>query len=182
MFRGKASAIICTIITVLIGIVGFSGYASGERYMVWLGIKLSQTGFTVLVMVFLIIDILSIVNSFKQEKKQQQTQEENIKNFEARTDLEQLPIPCTVSVTRGSSMVGAIMSCTALLNCREVGVLKNGKTITFTTNLKDNVLVINYDAGQSSKPFSFTASAGGNLYIDFKYTGAKLSFREQQQA
>lgn len=180
MGKSKIGSILWTIITIILAIVGFSGYASGDRYMEWFGIRLSETGFTVLILVFLAIDIMSIYSSFKGQKKQQQTQLENLSNFQARTDLEQLQVPCTVNVTRGSSMMGAVMSCPVYLNYIQVGVLKNGQTITFNTNLKENVLTINYDAGGSIKPFPFTAYPGGNLHIDFKYTGAKLSLREQQ--
>lgn len=65
----------------------------------------------VLILVLLVIDVWSIVSAFKQEKKQEENQQQNINNFEARTDLEILSSPCTVSVTRGSSMMGAAMSC-----------------------------------------------------------------------
>lgn len=176
MFGGKVRAILWTIITVIMALYGFGGYSSGNYYMTWLGIDLSRTGFTILILVFLAIDIFSLVSAFKISKKTQEVQQQSLKEFSQNPDLEMLPAPCTINVTRKPNMVGALIPFNLYINYTKIGELKNGKTLQFTTNVKNNVLTCDSSSGPGREPFYFEAVPGGNLFIEFKSTTLKFNW------
>lgn len=163
----KFRSIVWCIVTVILAMVGISGYSSGEYTMTFFGIHLSKGGFTVLIIVFLITDVLAIYNAFTADKRKETEQQQKLEEFHQTIQNEQLPAPCLVYVTRESKVVGAAIAFNVYLNYMNAGVLKNGKTIQFYASLKNNVLTGDSSNGPVRDPFYFEAVPGGTLYINF---------------
>ncbi len=165
----KFSAIVWCLLTVVIAMQGFSGYSSGEYVMEWLGIRLSKGGFTILILVFLVIDILTLINAFTSDKRMATQQQQKKEEFQQTIQNEQLAAPCLIMLHRPSNILGAAIGLKVFLNYEDLGVLKNGKTIQFYTHFKYNVLTgESNNNGPVREPFQFEAIPGGTLYINYK--------------
>ena len=172
----KTWAVLGCIATVLIAVVGFSTYSNGSGYMTWFGIKLSQTGFTILVIAFAVFDFFNVKSAFGAQKKEEQAQEEmRVRAAEREKNSTPLSSPCKVALTRKSSMVGAAMGVDVYLNGVNEGVLKNGQTVMMSTTVSENELSLHYRADGTRKSVEFTAEPGGEVCYELKYTGAVLT-------
>ena len=172
----KAWAIIGCIVTVVIALVGFSGYSAGTHYMTWMGIKLSQGGFIALICAFVLMDIISLKNAFGADKRAQQEQIEAQERAREAQPLE--GGSCTVYLTRTSSVAGAAMGVRVFLNGEEQEVLKNGQTIVMQTAVARNELTLRYNAGDLVRKLEFDAEPGGTVHAVLQYNRAVLSLRE----
>jgi len=179
MYMRKFWAVLGVAVTVVIAVVGFSGYASGEYSMAWLGIELSQGGFFVLVLAFAVFDIFALKGAFGAEKAVEKMREEAL---ERTRDAERLDDPCKVYLTRFSAAVGAAMGVRVFLNGVEQPVLKSGKTIEMTTELVKNELMVRYNADNVTRSIQFDAKPGGSVRITLKYAGAVLKLQEGERA
>ncbi len=84
-------------------------------------------------------------------------------------ESEVLEQPCTVNLTRLSSMVGMAVSQQVYLNGVKVGNVKNGATLTFSTNVRENTVFVTDQYGLAFPgKFTFTAESGGTQEIKFK--------------
>ena len=72
-------------------------------------------------------------------------------------------------------MVGCAMGVQVYLNGEYQDVVKNGKSVHMQTNLKFNELSVHYNADNAARSIEFEARSGGNVEIELKYTGAKLT-------
>jgi hypothetical protein len=166
----KLRSIVWCLVTVILAMVGISGYSSGEYTMTFFGIHLSKGGFIVLIIVFLITDVLALYNAFTSDKRKDEEQQKKLEEFHQNVQNEQLPAPCLVYVTRESKVLGAAIAFNVYLNYMKAGVLKNGQTIQFYASLKNNVLTGDSSNGQVREPFCFEAAPGGTLYINYNST------------
>ncbi len=166
----KFGAVVWTLITVVIAITGFRGYSSADYSMEWFGIDLSKGGFTILMLIFLVIDIISLYHAFTAEKKMAAEQQKNLSEFEKNVENEQLEAPCLISLKRSSNIIGSATGFNVYLNYRKIGVLKNGKTLEFYTSDRYNVLTGDGSNGPVKEPLSFEAISGGSLSINYKST------------
>lgn len=91
------------------------------------------------------------------------------------SEAERLEAPCTVSITRPRSVLGAIVDVRVLLNGAEIGTLGNGETLDFTTEHSINELTVKYDADNTTSSITFDAEPGGSVHITLKYSGARLT-------
>lgn len=57
-FMRKVAAVLGIIVTLVLAVIGFSGYSSGSYSMAFLDVELSRAGFLVLVLAFIAYDIL----------------------------------------------------------------------------------------------------------------------------
>ena len=81
---------------------------------------------------------------------------------------ERLESPCKINVTRPGGFVGAAVGQFAYLNGIRMGILKNGNTMTFETNVKHNLLYFTDLSGTVFKDYKhFDAEAGGNRNFNF---------------
>jgi hypothetical protein len=79
-----------------------------------------------------------------------------------------LESPCSIAVTRPGNFVGAAVGQYAYLNGIRIGILKNGKTLSFKTNVKHNLLYFTDLSGTVYRDFKrFDAEAGGNKNFNF---------------
>ena len=77
--------------------------------------------------------------------------------------------PCTISFTRLSSFVGMAVTQIVYVNGMRVSPVKNGKTITFQTVVRDNVIFVTDQFGVAFKgDYRFQAQPGGNVQVRFK--------------
>ena len=172
----KFTAILGCIATLVIAVVGFSMYSDHSGVITWFGIELSQTGFLFLILAFVVIDFFNVRSAFGEQKKIEQAQEEAQARAAERTkNTEPLGTPCAVEITRKSSMLGAAMGVDVYLNGESQGVLKNGQTVYMQTSVAENELSIHYRADGTRKSVEFTATPGGRVCYELKYTGAVLT-------
>lgn len=174
----KFYAIIQAIATIFIAIVGFQGYSDGSHVMTWLGIRLSETGFMVLLLALVVFDIFSLKSAFGADKAAEKAQEESLNKAREATPL--TGEPCEVTLTRLSSAIGSAMGVRVYLNGQEQEVLKNGKTVRMSTQLAENELTVRYNADGGSRSINFTAEPGGQVRITLKYTGAVLTIADER--
>lgn len=77
--------------------------------------------------------------------------------------------PCVISFTRQSSFVGMAVSYGVWLNGVKVGTIDNGKTITFETSVRHNVVFVTDMYGVAFKDdYRFDAESGGAMEFQFK--------------
>lgn len=82
--------------------------------------------------------------------------------------LDVLAAPCTVTFTRESSFVGAAVPQIVYINGIKLGAVKNGKSITFTTSNRYNVMFVTDQYGLTFKgEYRFEAQPGGNVSVRF---------------
>lgn len=172
----KTQAILTTLFTIVLTIVGFSGYSDGSLYISYFGIRLSQGAFMALVGVFVVIDIFTLKSAFKKDKTADELQSK------AQNKAQHAPLlegaPCTVSLTRLPSAIGAAMGVRVFLNGAEQELLKNGKTIRMQTKLAENELMVHYKADNTTRTLPFQAKAGAQVRITLKYTGGVLALQD----
>jgi len=137
--KAKTRAILSILITIVLAIIGFSGYSSGDSYMTFLGIRLSHGAFFALIGAFLIFDIIAIVNASKTEE---QIEEQVTQDEEAFSTGEELETPSSVFITRNKGLWGAANKVTVFLNGKQIGLLKNGKTLNAKTSYQDNKIML----------------------------------------
>jgi len=81
---------------------------------------------------------------------------------------ERLATPCTITVTRPGNFVGAAVGQHTFLNGIRMGILKNGSSLTFKTDVKNNLLYFTDLSGTVYKSVRrFIAEPGGNLSFRF---------------
>lgn len=87
--------------------------------------------------------------------------------LEARPE-DVLPQPCTVTFTRGSSVVGAAVVQIVYLNGVKMGPVKNGQSIVFPTFCRENVVFVTDQYGVAFKDeYRFAAQPGGSAAVRF---------------
>jgi Zn finger protein HypA/HybF involved in hydrogenase expression len=80
-----------------------------------------------------------------------------------------LPVPCTVTFERLSGIVGAAVPQIVYINGMKAGAVKNGKSITFQTYGKYNVMFVTDQYGVAFKSdYKFEAQPGGSVLVRFK--------------
>lgn len=164
----KTSAIISILFTIFIAVIGLSAYLSGQSYMTFLGIELSQGAFIALIIGFILLDFIMISNASKGEEKLKRMINEAAKEFK---EGEKLESPCTIKLTRTRNFIGSAFKMPVYLNGNQVGLLKNGKTIEFNTHYKKNQVkcVIDKYGGTRSIEFESEPSGQVELVFDFKF-------------
>ena len=76
--------------------------------------------------------------------------------------------PCTINFTRLASSIGSAVSLYIYLNGIKVGIVKNGETIAFKTNLINNTVVVTDCIGRAFKSIRvFQASPKGIIDMNF---------------
>jgi ribosomal protein L34E len=81
---------------------------------------------------------------------------------------ERLESPCSINVTRPGGFVGAAVGQYTYLNGIRIGILKNGNTLSFKTNVKHNLLYFTDLSGTVYKDFKrFEAEAGKSKNFNF---------------
>ena len=79
-----------------------------------------------------------------------------------------LSAPCTVTFERESSMVGAAVPQIVYSNGVKIGPVKNGKSVTFQTNGKHNVIFVTDQFGVAfPSNYKFEAQPGGSVAVRF---------------
>jgi len=173
--KSKSRAIWSLVFTIIIAIYGIIVYSDNGTMAFFGIINLSPFVFFLLILVWLVVDIFAIRNAGKQAKELEEKNlnlQEKVSQFQPTERLEQ---PCTLAITRTSSMLGAAMGVTVFLNGTEVGVLKNGQTLNFTTVYANNDLTVVTNADNVTRSLTFPATPGGFVHFTFKYSGAILT-------
>jgi ribosomal protein L40E len=81
---------------------------------------------------------------------------------------EMLAAPCNVNFQRVSSFVGAAIAHIVYLNGVKAGPVKNGKTISFPTNIRYNTIFVTDPHGVAFKDmYRFEAQPGGSVDVRF---------------
>jgi uncharacterized membrane protein YhaH (DUF805 family) len=76
--------------------------------------------------------------------------------------------PCEIRFTRMGNLVGMAMAQFVYLNGRKIGPVKNGESITFTTERKQNMIFVTDHTGGAFDSRRFDASPGG--HIEFRFS------------
>ncbi len=171
----KFQAVLGTIITLGIGVVGLNVYQGGTHVMTWFGIRLNQVAFIGLFALFLVIDIFALKNAFGAQASFSVAERPET---QALRDQPAMQSAGQISITRTKSMLGAAMGVRVFLNGVEQGVLKNGKTLTFPTYVEQNELLVHYDADHAERTAQFRVTPGGHAKLQLKYNGARLTLEE----
>ena len=158
------------LVTVILAFVGLASYSSGSHYITWFGIKLSESGFIFMIIAFVIIDVFVLIKAFSKDKFVEEMAD---KAQETETMAGDLPVPCTVSLTRPGNILGCAMSVHVFLNGVEQEKLKNGKTVVMQTPFAKNELTVRYNADETVSTLNFDAQPGGHVRINglLKYYG-----------
>jgi len=175
----KFQAILFTLVTVIIAIIGFSGYSDGSHYIEWFGIELSKNGFIILILVFAVIDFFTLKSAFGKDKFVEEMNDKALQTAPLASEMEN---PCTVYLTRTGNLIGAAMGVRVFLNAVEQQVLKNGSTVIMKTELTHNELTVRYNADDTVRSINFDATPGGNVYITLKYIGGKLFIEDKNNS
>ena len=175
----KTSAVISLVCTVIIIFSGIFLFAHGAEVKIF-GIKLSPGVFGGVVAGFIAYDIIAMKRAFGEEKKiAEQESAAMARNVELNAVAGALEVPCTVTFTRIACAFGCAMGVQVYLNGTLMATVKNGQTISMTTFVRYNELSVHYTADGASRSISFEAVPGGNVQINLKYIGAKLSIVTQ---
>jgi uncharacterized membrane protein YhaH (DUF805 family) len=86
---------------------------------------------------------------------------------------EHLPEPCLITLQRTGNLVGAALPQVVYLNGVQIAPVKNGKTISFHTWVKENVLFLTVQA-VAFPDVRFTAEPGGSTVIFFNRKVKKI--------
>ncbi len=79
-----------------------------------------------------------------------------------------LETPCTVTFTREKNFMGAAVPQIVYINGIKLGAVKNGKSITFATSSRYNVMFVTDQYGVAFKSeHRFEAQPGGNVWVRF---------------
>ena len=89
---------------------------------------------------------------------------------EKLVDVPKIETPCQVSIERPSSFLGAAQSVFVYLHGFEVGRLKNGKTLSFSTEYATNEIILKYPADGTVIKETFPAEAGGSVQFVLNYS------------
>lgn len=82
---------------------------------------------------------------------------------------EALETPCTVHFTRLSSFVGMAVNQDVWINGVKVATVGNGKSVTFQTSVRHNVIFVTDQYGVAFKgDYKFEAQSGGTVEVRFK--------------
>lgn len=80
-----------------------------------------------------------------------------------------LEAPCVIRFTRLSAFPGMAVSCGVWLNGIKVATVDNGKTVTFETSVRHNVIFVTDQYGVAFKgDYRFEAESGGAVEFRFK--------------
>ena len=86
----------------------------------------------------------------------------------AAPNEERLESPCSITVERPGGFVGAAVGQYAYLNGIRIGILSSGKSLSFATNVKHNVLYFTDLSGTVYKDYKFfDAESGGSQSFKF---------------
>jgi hypothetical protein len=120
-------------------------------------------------LIFAFSAISGLVKIVKLLTTRELTEEEKAAEIEKKlADVPKLELPCKVSVTRTSSILGATNYVAVFLHDFEVGRLKNGMTLEFTTDYASNKMVLQPEVG-SGVAINFSATADGHVYFEYDY-------------
>jgi uncharacterized membrane protein YhaH (DUF805 family) len=78
-----------------------------------------------------------------------------------------LETPCEIHFTRQGNFVGMAMAQFVYLNGRKIGAVKNGESITFTTERKQNMIFVTDHTGGAFDSRRFDAFPGGSIKFRF---------------
>jgi DNA-directed RNA polymerase subunit RPC12/RpoP len=82
---------------------------------------------------------------------------------------EQLMGTCKIILYRDKSFIGAIVPRFVYLNGKKIDVIKNGKSIEFTTNMKSNTITVTDHIGNAFKEsYKFDTIKGGITEVHFR--------------
>lgn len=125
-------------------------------------------GLGILFAAFGVVRLVNVIRLLTTNEQSQAEIEEKL------VDIPKLETPCQVSIERSSSMLGAAMAVVVFLYDYEVGRLKNGKTLTFSTEYATNELKLVYQADGNIITGTFTAVAGGSVHFVLNYGQGEL--------
>jgi hypothetical protein len=161
-----------TALTVGVTLIGASAYSSGTGMAIF-GFSVAPSVFFGLMAVWFIYDIIVLINVNKVENEI--AQQSAAAPERAAAELTPIEVPCRVTVSRLSSMIGAAMGVRVLLNGAEMGTLKSGSTLEFQTSYRTNELKVIYDADLSTRAVEFEAVAGGSVQVVLDYARGTLT-------
>jgi len=82
---------------------------------------------------------------------------------------ELLSAPCRITFQRLKSIMGMSIQYIVYLNGMRVGPIKNGKTFTFETNIKNNtIFVTDFNGVAFADEYNFEATDNGLVVVNFK--------------
>lgn len=113
--------------------------------------------------------VVGIFQMVGQNSKKQQKQSEIAELTNKISEGEKLETPCTVTVTRDSSVVGMANKYEISLNGAPIGMLKNNCTLTAGTLYKNNLIT-----SPLLSNFEFEAASGATIKIKFIRAGGKF--------
>lgn len=91
---------------------------------------------------------------------------------------EMLSAPCIIEFERISGFVGAWILQIVHLNGVKIAPIKNGKTITFQTHVKHNVLFVTDEYGNAfPEPYTFEAKANTSVLVRFNRKFKEVEWR-----
>jgi hypothetical protein len=181
MKGNKRNAIGSLVFAVIFAVVGIIAYANDYIILLFRIIPLNGLAFGIIAVLLLAFAIYQLATASKKDQAATQafqeqtagTQQAAMQNAGA-TSATALATPCTVNVAHVKGMLGAVNHFNVMLNGFEAGILKNKKTLSFTTNIAENSLGLQHSNTGQVVTFPFKAVSGGtvNLSVTISMTGA----------
>jgi hypothetical protein len=123
---------------------------------------------------FALYSLYNLISIIRLVNMKEKTPEEIATEIEEKlVDVPKLEIPCKVSIERPSKVLGAMNYVAVYLHDFEVGRLKNGKTLNFTTEYATNEISFVGQRGGNVKK-TFQADSGGSKKFIYNYLKGTL--------
>lgn len=157
--KQKDKDILKAVLFFLISVVGSIIFFSSQDsfYELLLGIIFSLSG---------IGNLLNIVRLLTQ--KELSPEEKTAEVEKKLADIPRLETPCKISIMRPSNFLGAMNYVAVYLHGFEVGRLKNGMTLEFSTDYALNEMILQPEQGKGIR-IDFPATADGHVRFEFDY-------------
>ena len=121
---------------------------------------------------FSLAGLVSIVRLLTMKEKS--PEEIATETEEKLVNVSKLDSPCKISIKRSSSFLGAMNYVAVYLHGFEVGRLKNGSTLNFSTEYATNEMILVSEGGGTSIKKTFPAEAGGSIQFLYNYPKGTL--------
>lgn len=162
------------LMTLIFAIKGFTAYSNNRGYLEIFGIQLSKTAFYIILAAFVFLDIITVINIFRVEKKAETTSNDAVNRARERNRyVSPLEEPCRVDLIRPQSEGLGLLQLTVFLNGEDQGEVPLSVLFAMETSLKLNQLDVQTADGQMLT-IDFSATSGGHVYIHMKRENGQL--------
>jgi len=172
----RTQAYLSIAFSVILLIAGIIAYNTGY-VITWFGIRLSGPIFFILAGLMLASNVYALLNAKKADEQATEKMFSGVPQSQGNSvamptgveappeNYEIIPVPCTISITRQKAMVGGMYKVKVYINRHEIGEIKNGENLQFTTNVLQNIIAVSYGPTGTYANINIVAVPGGQINL-----------------